>query len=179
MGSHEDGQGTAGGVGMVAAGGGRWARLAAWFIGRCTRRPPSFIIGGPDRPYLRRWWLIPRNPLFNVYLHQFLRSDDDRALHDHPWANMSLLLQGQYVEHTIAAGGVHRRELLVAGATRVRPSGKYAHRVELVDGPCWSLFITGPRYRSWGFHCPDHGWVHWKRFTAGDDAGQIGRGCDQ
>ena len=54
-------------------------------IARITRRPADFVIGGAERPYLRRWWVIPRNRLFNVYLHQFLRSDDDRALHDHPW----------------------------------------------------------------------------------------------
>lgn len=149
-----------------------------WLIARVTRRAPDFVIGGWERPYLRRWWLIPRNRLFNVYLHQFLRSDDDRALHDHPWSNVSVLLRGAYTEHTIAAGGVHRREVLAAGAVRVRPFGQFAHRIELHDGPCWTLFITGPRYREWGFHCPDAGWIHWHRFTASDDPGAVGRGCD-
>jgi len=149
-----------------------------WLIARVTRRMPDFVIGGGERPYLRRWWLIPRNRFFNVYLHQFLRSDDDRALHDHPWGNLSVLLRGAYTEHTIAAGGVHQREVLAAGAVRVRPSGLFAHRIELHDGPCWTLFITGPRYREWGFHCPDAGWIHWRRFTANDDPGSVGRGCD-
>lgn len=45
------------------------------FIERITRRPPDFVIGGQERPYLRRWFVIPRNPIWNVYLHQFLRSD--------------------------------------------------------------------------------------------------------
>jgi hypothetical protein len=148
------------------------------FIARITRRAPDFVIGGTERPYLRRWFVIPRNPIFNVYLHQFLRSDDDRALHDHPWANCSVLLRGSYIEHTIAAGGIHKRQCLVAGDLRVRWTGRFAHRVELFDGPCWTLFITGPRYREWGFHCPDEGWIHWKRFTADDDSGAIGRGCD-
>jgi hypothetical protein len=58
---------------------------------------------------MRRWWVIPRNKFFNIYLHHFLHSDDDRALHDHPWWNVSILLRsGSYVEHTIAAGGVGR-----------------------------------------------------------------------
>lgn len=149
------------------------------FIARITCRPPDFVIGGQARPYLRRWWVIPRNKVFNICLHQFLRSDDDRALHDHPWANCSVLLRGCYVEHTIAAGGVHHRRLLIAGRLRLRLSGKHAHRVELLGAPCWTLFITGPAYREWGFHCPDQGWVHWKRFTADEDAGAVGRGCDQ
>lgn len=151
-------------------------RLAAWLIGRALQRDPDFVIGGAERPYLLRWWLIPRNRFFNVYLHSFRRSDDDRALHDHPWANCSILLQGSYTEHTIAAGGVHHRQVLEAGAVRVRWSGKFAHRVELHDGVCWTLFITGPRYRSWGFHC-EKGWVPWRQFTAADDPGSIGPGC--
>lgn len=147
-------------------------------IDRAQRRAPDFIIGGTERPYLMRWWLVPRNPGINVYLHYFLRSDDDRALHCHPWANCSILLRGTYTEHTIAAGGVHRREILKAGDVRLRRSGRMAHRVELHDGPCWTLFITGPRYREWGFHC-ERGWVHWKKFTAADDKGAIGPGCGE
>ena len=72
------------------------------------RRPPDFIVGGKEDPYMLRWWIIPRNRWFNVYLHNFLRSDDDRAHHDHPWWNFSILLRGEYTEHTIAAGGVDR-----------------------------------------------------------------------
>ena len=147
-------------------------------ISRITRRPPDFVIGGSERPYMLRWFVLPRNKAFNIYLHQFRRSDDDRALHDHPWANCSILLRGTYTEHTIAAGGINRRQVLNAGSVRMRWTGRIAHRVELHDGPCWSLFITGPRYRSWGFHCPEQGWVHWERFTAPDDKGAIGAGCD-
>lgn len=141
------------------------------------RRKPDFIIGGDNNPYLLRWYLIPRNPVFNVYIHKFLRSDDDRALHDHPWANCSVILRGCYTEHTIAAGGIHRREVIRAGQCRFRWSGRFAHRLELHAGPCWTLFLTGPRYRSWGFHCPERGWVHWRDFTAPHDSGQTGLGC--
>src|ERR1700744_875507 len=116
-------------------------------------RPPDFLIGGAEHPYMRRWWVIPRNRFFNIYLHHFLRSDDDRALHDHPWLNASVLLQGEYTEHTISAGGVNHRRKYGAGDIKFR-GPRYAHRVELTDGPCWSLFITGPNVRSWGFHCP-------------------------
>lgn len=165
--------------------------LADRLIARITRRPADFVIGGERRPYLRRWWVIPRNRLFNVYLHQFLRSDDDRALHDHPWAfNASLILRGAYCEQTIAAGGIHVRTLREAGNFKFR-WGPAPHRVELLtvadfvrtqpdnDAPmsCWTLFITGPVVRHWGFHCPDAGWVPWQRFVAADDKGDIGPGC--
>lgn len=142
------------------------------------RRSPDVIIGGREDPYLLRWWLIPRNPVFNVYLHLFLRSDDDRALHDHPWFNASVLLSGHYIEHTIPAGGVNVRTVYRAGDIKLR-GPRSAHRVELINGPCLTVFITGPRMRQWGFHCPDAGWVHWKDFTAPDDPGAIGPGCAQ
>lgn len=170
-------------------------KLAERFIARITRRPADFVIGGSARPYLRRWFVIPRNPVFNVYLHEFLRSDDDRALHDHPWLNVSILLRGEYVEHTIAAGGIEHRQHFKAGQWRLRWTGRIAHRIELLRSvyaigngpakffgaplPCWTLFITGPRYRQWGFHCPQRGWVHWEEFTAPEDKGSIGKGCAQ
>ncbi len=166
-------------------------------IALASRRPPDFVIGGFERPYLRRWWLTPWSGLYRdipderktswqrfvgrlpgIYLHEFLRSDDDRALHDHPWANLSILLRGCYIEHTIAAGGVHRRELLGEGDWKLRLSGRHAHRVELIGAQCWTLFITGPRYREWGFHCPETGWVHWRTFTAPGAPGEVGRGCE-
>lgn len=151
-------------------------RLVNGLIARAKRRPPDFVVGGYERPYLRRWWLIPRNPVFNVYLHQFLRDDDDRALHDHPWMWCSVVLRGRYIEHTIEAGGIHRQREFSAGAVRVHlPS--FAHRLALPDSAgCWTLFITGPRVREWGFHCHNR-WVRWQSFTSPLNRGQIGRGC--
>lgn len=146
-----------------------------WWQRVAEARKPDFIVGGLDNPYLLRWWIIPRNPFFNIYLHKFMRSDEDRALHDHPWINLSILLEGFYVEHTIAPGGVHERVMRIAGEMKLR-GAKAAHRIEIRE-PCWTLFITGPVVRTWGFHCP-HGWVPWKQFVDDRDHGSVGRGCD-
>lgn len=174
-------------------------RVADRIIRIGERRPPDISIGGKDNPYLRRWYLVPRNRVLNVYLHQFLRDDDDRALHDHPWLWISIILRGRYVEQTIAAGGIHRRRLRRALSVRFGTPWT-AHRVDLVKSgspdapalvrawarnnllpdyaiPCWTLFITGPRVRNWGFHCP-RGWVPWQRFTDPADPSRIGPGCD-
>lgn len=134
-------------------------------------RKPDFIIGPHHAPYLRRWWIIPRNRWFNVYLHEILQDDDDRALHDHPWVNCSIILKGCYVE--ITPTGRHLRKSWVPIVRR----SIAAHRLELVDGICWSLFITGPIIRQWGFHCPK-GWRLWKDFVNERDSGQVGRGCE-
>lgn len=157
--------------------------MKRWAEKLMARRVPDFVIGGAENPYLRRWWIIPRNRFFNIYLHEIIRSDDDRALHDHPWINLSILIDGGYFEHTIAAGGIHRRIWRGAGAWKFRLPGA-AHRLELAMGSAVemraiSLFITGPNVRSWGFHCPEAGWVHWRDFTAGDHGEIVGRGCGE
>jgi hypothetical protein len=126
-----------------------------------------------DKAFLHRWFLLPKNKFCNIYLHNFTRDDEDRALHDHPWFNLSVLLKGQYIEHTIDAGGVHRRTVLNAGDLKFRAPWD-AHRVECIkeydEGgalrpiPCWSLFITGPVQHGWGFHCPGE-WTSRDKFS--------------
>jgi hypothetical protein len=156
---------------------------------RLFKRQPDYVVF-PEDPYLRRWHLIPRNRWFNIYLHHFLRSDDERALHDHPWWSLSLILKGGYFE-VLPENGI---KIYRAGKVVFRKA-EHTHRVELfnnlsepslVDGcalgykklPAWTLFITGPKIREWGFHCP-HGWRHWAEFTNPLDGGAtIGRGCD-
>ena len=168
----------------------RWAarRLHA----RLTRtviqhRHPDFAIGGENSPYLLRWYLIPRNRFLNVYLHVFLRGDDDRALHDHPWWSASLTLDGAASEVYWHEGRSPIDGLATIAWRPVRVgdvvlrSACFAHRIVL-DGPApyTTLFITGPRVRAWGFWC-QRGWRHWKVFTGYADTGdstKIGRGCE-
>lgn len=153
-------------------------------------RKPDFVIGRESNPYLRRWWIIPQNRFFNIYLHNFRRSDDDRALHDHPWWSVSIILRSGYIEHL--PGGVARYRK--PGCITWRKANQ-AHRVELYrqgyticscdnckkPRPAWTIFITGPRVREWGFHC-DRGWIHNRDFFGiprdqQPKGGEIGPGC--
>jgi hypothetical protein len=144
-----------------------------WWQQIAVSRHPDYVIGPEDDPYLMRWWVIPRNRFFNVYLHCFLRSDTDEALHDHPWWNVSRLLRGKYIEHTFSGWKEYNE-----GDMRFR-TAKEAHRVELHAGPAWSLFITGPKLRTWGFHCPK-GWKPWTEFVEQRDGGNSrGAGCGE
>lgn len=143
----------------------RWARSV-------MQREPDFVIGGD---YMRRWYIIPRNESMNLYLHETLRSDED-VMHDHPWDNTSFVLSGGYIEHTSLGGRVIRMpgDVISRKATD-------AHRLELVGGyPSISLFLTGPKVREWGFHCPK-GWVPWQEFTGGyhDGRSEKGAGCGE
>ena len=150
--------------------------LAAWAKRYKASRPPDVVIGSPERPYMLRWHVVPRNRFLNVYLHEIRRSDDDRALHDHPWFNVSLILIGAYVEHTVAAGGVQRTVWRIAGDITMRRAAS-AHRLSILGGACTTLFVTGPKSREWGFHCPHAGWRGWREYT-GEGGTLIGRGCD-
>lgn len=141
--------------------------LRAWARAK-LQLPPDFVIGDN---YLRRWWVVPRNRYANVYLHEILNSDDDRALHDHPWDNRTFVLEGGYIEHT-AEGSFER-----AAGDIIERKATDAHRLEIPQGGrAVSIFMTGPIIREWGFHCPQ-GWRHWKEFVDSRDKGQIGKGC--
>lgn len=169
-------------------------------------REPDFVIGEKGNPYLLRWWIIPRNRWFNVYLHKILRDYDDRALHDHPWWNVSIVLRGAYREVMVKRLAAFRklRDACLIEADRIaetypeladrhrricksthgmalidkiRRAGSvvfrrpdFPHRLVVEDGPVWTLFITGPRVREWGFHT-ESGWVHWRDFCDPDDPG--------
>lgn len=171
----------------------RWRRiwnggdqiLPNWMKGN---RRADIIIGGEEHPYLFRWFLLPRNRLLNIYLHKIVRSDDDRALHDHPWDSVSVILWGGYLEILPVKAPYLKRGETAAHVTHTahwrQPLSVIPRRAEcchrlVIDEPhpAWTLFITGPKRRSWGFHC-QRGWIHWRDFTAGDRGEIVGRGCE-
>lgn len=53
--------------------------VADRIIGWALARKPDLCVGGEVNPYMRRWYVIPRNRLLNIYVHQFMRDDEDRA----------------------------------------------------------------------------------------------------
>lgn len=143
------------------------------------RREPDLYVGGKEKPYLKRWHVIPQNRFLNIYLHKFLRDDDDRALHCHPWYSLSIGL-GFYEEIIKKKdGNIRVRRFPLFPVFR---KAAHAHRIILPRDqrgrpiPTWTIFITGPKVREWGFHCPK-GWRHWRDFCDERDGGSVGKGC--
>jgi hypothetical protein len=120
--------------------------------------------------YLRRFYLMPRiHGIRRYFLHEILRSDNDRDPHNHPWPFRTKILAGSYIEHIwfptlwpdeiddILASDfriyqVDKREfgrLALPGTVLDNPS-THTHKVEIVE-PVWSLFAAGEREREWGF----------------------------
>jgi hypothetical protein len=151
-----------------------------WFRQLISGKPHQ-VIGPPSNPYMLRWYLIPHTRFVNLYLHKFLRSDEDRALHDHPWAFWSWVIKGQYWEYT-QGPWLDDETPTFNKWMRKRWSLAYckathAHRVELVWGnacreqPVWTIVLTRGKEREWGFWC-ENGWIPWRQFTDEDGCGE-------
>lgn len=103
-------------------------------------------IGPSECPMMVRW--VFETPWCSVRLHHFLRSDDMRHLHDHPWWFTTLVLRGRYRDITEIDGSRFASDELRAGSVRFRPA-HHAHAVETAG--CWTIVITGAIRRRWGF----------------------------
>lgn len=57
------------------------------------------IVNCARDPYLHRWYVF-RTERMGLFIHKFVRSDEDRALHDHPWSFFVIPLWGGYIEHS-------------------------------------------------------------------------------
>jgi hypothetical protein len=145
-------------------------------------RDPDQEIGPKEAPYMHRWVLWRKERLGGLYLHLFLEDDDDRALHDHPYSSLSIMLGGEVREVFSESGwnpgdpSQHSARMIRMGDVVYR-SAQFSHRIELRSYTAMTLFIIGPRIREWGFHCPK-GWRGWREYCNTDNPNQIGRGCD-
>ncbi len=140
-------------------------------------RPADFVIQNNPKEkdgYLYRWILFKNKYIGCIFLHYVNGDDEDRALHDHPWVNMSIILKGNYLEY-YPNDCAFRRE----GSVIFRRP-KTLHRLALANQnkPVWSLFITGPKVRTWGFQCPQ-GWIPWYDFVDPNNKGGHGPGCGE
>jgi hypothetical protein len=121
------------------------------------------VIGAdaPDGPLLIRYVLF-RCAAWGVYLHHLMRSDHERALHDHPWPFVSIVLAGGYSEiHDQTLDHREARQFRAPGSVLVRPA-EWRHRFVLTK-PAWTLVIVGRRCRKWGFFT-SKGWCWWRKY---------------
>ncbi len=105
-------------------------------------------LGRKEKPYAYRWVL--NFGLFALRIHKWICSDDDRAMHDHPYWFFTLVLKGGYDDVTPKKHKFAGRETLRAGSIRFRRA-KHIHTVQINKSPTWTLLFTGPPLRKWGF----------------------------
>jgi len=146
--------------------------LADRVIAKAQQTPYSNLPG-----YQNRWWLVPPTTVaglhFSARVHQILRSDLERDMHDHPCASISVILKVGYLEHTpwrqsqppcFDNQGLTRTRSRRPGAIIFRRATD-RHRLTLHgDETCWSIFIFVSRTKlPWGFHTKN-GWVWWRTY---------------
>jgi hypothetical protein len=146
-------------------------------------RKPDFIVGPASNPYMLRWHLARSRHMGGLYLHHFVRDDDDRALHDHPWPSASLTLAGAVQEIYAPRGAdpsnklTHVARLILPGQVTIR-GARFAHRIVLRTDTATTLFLIGPETREWGFWCPQ-GWRRWQDYVLQrPDGNERGGGCE-
>lgn len=145
------------------------------WLSRLVSGKPHLVVRYSDgRPYLRRWYLLPRNRRFNAYLHHIMLSDESTDLHDHPWDSVSILFAGEMKEVYAARFPKWRK---VRDIPKWKPQFRTAntgHRLILDEGKsAWTLFLTGSKKRDWGFWTVAEGrfgshflkWVHHTQYS--------------
>lgn len=126
------------------------------FQGVALTEPSQVLHNGVD-VYMRRWYIERSKQEGNVHLHETLRSDYDAEHHDHPWDNMSIWLRGTGREEIVTGDG-STVILERPPGTVVFRNAQDRHRI-LIEEPTWTLFLTGPKIREWGF-LHESGWMH-------------------
>lgn len=110
-------------------------------------------LGKSECPYMFRWVFIFFG--FSIRVHKWIRSDDKRFMHDHPWSFVTFVLKGEYTDVSPSLDVFCEpqepiRETLKAGSFKYRAS-HHRHYVDVPKGGAWTLVITGRPKRKWGF----------------------------
>lgn len=104
-------------------------------------------LGIEGSPYLIRWVL--NLGFCSIRLHNWLDSDDLRHKHDHAWWFITYVIKGHYVNIDCIDN-----EDMKKGSWALR-GAEHRHCVKVLE-PTWTIMLTGPATRKWGF------WVNGK-----------------
>lgn len=130
-----------------------------------TNAPTLVLYADDGSVYLERW-AMKRDKSGVMYVHRFSGPDPDRPLHDHPYDFVSIILAGGYTETVQNAEGGLDTVKRCAGDVILRRA-ETPHRITEIAAPgqTWSLVLSGPRVRTFGFHTDD-GWMPWEPYEA-------------
>ena len=99
-----------------------------------------------------------QTPWFGIYLHFIYKADEDKHLHDHPWNYTSIVLKGSFVEQRPSGSLLFNVKRLYPGDVVRRKAGEFHKIYALMTPAVYTLFLTGPRIREWGYNVNDT-WV--------------------
>lgn len=106
----------------------------------------------PPRPWKTNWLDAWIGFYVACRMHVILRSDRERALHNHPWRYVTVILRGGYFEITHDKDGNEVRRWHGPGSVIYAGLGHF-HRLELPPGgTATTLFFMFQFRQPWGFH---------------------------
>lgn len=114
-------------------------------------------ITGAGIDYMHRHYLHRNYDQWSAQLHHIIANDPEPDPHDHPWDFTSILLTGGYRDINPTGTTEHRAPCIITRRAET------PHRLELLDGPTWTLVATGPVRRKWGYHTT-RGWIPWRTY---------------
>lgn len=109
-------------------------------------------LGKIECPYAYRWVFIFFG--YAIRIHKWLRSDDARYLHDHPWWFYTFVLKGSYTDVYEDNDGTRKEDHLKRFDFRYR-SSSHKHYVKVPKEGCITILFTGKPIRKWGFYIED------------------------
>lgn len=119
--------------------------------------------------YMKRW-IVKLPTGHTVRVHRILRADADDEMHNHPFAFVSLILSGGYLEQIYVCEGElhHKVQIWRRPFSLNRCSIETRHKICWVPpGGAWTLVLAQPKAQSWGFFLePDQTFVPWREFIA-------------
>ena len=159
--------------------------IVKWLMRRAERKGQVYNITGRAKDdhdiYMVRY-IIFKTRYVGVYIHRFLRSDDDTH-HDHPWCFHTYIVEGGYSEQILKRIAYSQdRGYWIKTTKRAKPGdllfrkGTHIHRVILdkhysvdeIETAPLTFVVIGPKYREWGFWSPtknaEYIWQHWRSF---------------
>lgn len=107
-------------------------------------------LGRLECPYLYRWTFIFCG--FSIRLHHWIRSDDKRFFHDHPFNFVSFVLKGHYTNVTPTG------KTEVTQGSCWYANGNKVHYLDISKGGAWTLLFCSRPYKKWGFYVNGHLW---------------------
>lgn len=122
--------------------------ICEWFAARAKTHQS---IRPDGQPYIERYTFG-----HGIFLHQYLGSDGDRFLHNHPWRwSVGIPLVGWYKEDRLVHADPFRGVCTkVRHIFRFRPNlimSTDFHRISATRPGTWTLFIHGERLGGWGY----------------------------
>lgn len=100
-------------------------------------------LGDKNNPYLVRYTFLFFN--FSIRIHHWIRSDDERAFHDHAYNFISILLKGSYYNIT-----PNSKKLIKAPFVWYSKATDQ-HYLKIVK-EAWTIVLCSKPFRKWRFY---------------------------